>query len=131
MKKFFIGILSLLILFTVTACSKTNSSSKESSQSTTKLIRESSKETQTKQASSTELSSSSRQQSSENIYYVQLKKAWQDELDCINSISDPHIKQAVQSPESAAIFKSNELVNQHPEDTSVINENLKKVLSGQ
>ena len=93
MKKFFIGILSLLILFTVTACSKTNSSSKVSSQSTTKLIRESSKETQTKQA--TELSSSSRQQSSENIYYVQLKKAWQDELDCINSISDPHIKQAV------------------------------------
>ncbi|MDU0408570.1 hypothetical protein N42HA_01585 [Lactococcus lactis] len=58
MKKFFIGILSLLILFTVTACSKTNSSSKVSSQSTTKLIRESSKETQTKQASSTELSSS-------------------------------------------------------------------------
>lgn len=48
MKKFFIGILSLLILFTVTACSKTNSSSKDSSQSTTKLIGESSKETQTK-----------------------------------------------------------------------------------
>ncbi|MDA2897930.1 hypothetical protein [Lactococcus lactis] len=131
MKKFFIGILSLLILFTITACSKTNSSSKDSSQSTTKLIKESSKETQTKQASSTELSSSSKQQSSENIYYVQLKKAWLDELDYINSISDPHIKQAVQSPESAANFKSNELVNQHPEDTSVINENLKKVLSCQ
>lgn len=70
------------------------------------------------------------QEATEEQYYDLIKKAWQKQVDYINSIDDPKEKQSVQTAHSAAVFKSNELLLAHPEDSETINESLKKVLDG-
>lgn len=64
-------------------------------------------------------------------YYDAIKSAWQKQLDYINSLSDPKVKQSVQTPESAATFEANSLVMEHPSDKDSINEELQKVLTGE
>lgn len=67
----------------------------------------------------------------EKEYYDLIKEAWQKQNDYINSIDDPKVKQSVQTAQSAAIFKSNELLLEHPEDYEAINESLTKVIDGE
>lgn len=69
--------------------------------------------------------------SAEKEYYDLIKDAWQKQQDYINSIDDPKVKQSVQTAKSAAVFKANELLMAHPEDTDIINTNLKKVLASE
>lgn len=65
----------------------------------------------------------------EDEYYTIIKEAWQLQKDYIDSIEDPKVKQSVQTTQSAAILKSNELLSEHPEDSKAINESLSKVLA--
>lgn len=67
----------------------------------------------------------------ENEYYIIMKKAWQQQQDYIDSIDDPKIKQSLQTPESAAIMESNNLLIKYPEDSDAINSNLNKILNGE
>lgn len=65
---------------------------------------------------------------SEEEYYKIIKDAKQRQLDYINSIKDPNIKQSVQTPLSAAIAESKFLYIKYPDDTDTINIALKRVL---
>ena len=67
----------------------------------------------------------------EKEYYDLIKEAWQKQIDYIDSIDDPSVKQSVQTPESAAIMKSTELLIGHPEDSEAIDVSLKRVLNGE
>lgn len=67
----------------------------------------------------------------EKEYYDLIKEAWQKQKDYIDSIDDPKVKQSVQTTNSAAILKSNELLLAHPEDSKAINASLEKVLAGE
>ncbi|WWU66342.1 hypothetical protein QJR26_08185 [Clostridium baratii] len=78
-----------------------------------------------------EVKPSTQQEANKEEYYDLIKKAWQKQEDYINSIDDPKEKQSVQTAHSAAIFKANELLLAHPEDSEAINESLKKVLDGE
>ena len=49
--------------------------------------------------------------------------------DYIDSIDYSTVKQSLQTSESTAIFKSNELLLEHPEDSEAIDLSLKKVLN--
>ncbi|MDY4605630.1 hypothetical protein [Clostridium tertium] len=70
-------------------------------------------------------------EATEKEYYDLIKEAWQKQKDYIDSIDDPKVKQSVQTTNSAAILKSNELFLAHPEDSDAINASLEKVLSGE
>ncbi len=83
------------------------------------------------QSTTTTISSEPINQAQNQDYYAEIKKVWQDELNYINSITDPHLKQAVQTPEAAATSEATFLVRTNPEDSTIINESLKKVLSGE
>ena len=150
-RKFIIGLVSFLSLVTITACGmsdkgkqsssgsiSTSQSKKHKSEnisSITKKSRESSteniKSSTSIQQSSTVQSESTQTNVENNDYYLQIKNAWQKAKDYVDSITDPHIKQGVQTPESAAISESSLLLAKHPEDATIINESLHKVLSGQ
>ncbi|MDA9470055.1 hypothetical protein [Enterococcus sp. 5H] len=66
---------------------------------------------------------------SENYYYNFIKDVKQRQVDYINSIEDPHIKQSVQTSQSAAISASNSLLLENPRDADIIKEALQKVLN--
>lgn len=66
--------------------------------------------------------------SSKTEYYDLLKKAWDNQQEYINSIEDPKIKQSLQTAQSAAIMKSEELILQNPDDLQIIQATLKEVL---
>ena len=83
------------------------------------------------QSTTTTISSEPINQAQNQDYYTEIKKVWQHELNYINSITDPHLKQAVQTPEAAATSEATFLLGTHPEDSTIINESLKKVLSGE
>lgn len=68
------------------------------------------------------------QEATEKEYYDLIKEAWEKQREYIDSIDDPKVKQSVQTPHSAAILKSNELLLKYPEDSEVIDVSLKKVL---
>lgn len=70
-------------------------------------------------------------EATEKEYYDLIKEAWHKQKDYIDSIDDPKVKQSVQTTNSAAILKSNELLLAHPEDSEAINASLEKVLSGE
>lgn len=72
-----------------------------------------------------------KQEVPEKEYYNLIKEAWQKQKDYIDSIDDPKIKQSIQTAQSAAISKSNELHMEHPKDSKAIDASLKKVLAGQ
>ena len=63
-------------------------------------------------------------EATEKEYYDLIKEAWQKQKDYIDSIDDPKVKQSVQTTNSAAILKSNELLLAHPEDSEAINASL-------
>lgn len=67
----------------------------------------------------------------EKEYYDLIKEAWQKQIDYIESIDDSEVKQSVQTAHSAAIFKANELLLAHPEDSETIDASLANVLSGE
>lgn len=71
------------------------------------------------------------QATTENEYYELIKEAWQKQKDYIDSINDPNVKQSVQTAYSAATFKANELLMEHPEDCEIINASLKRVLENE
>lgn len=72
-----------------------------------------------------------KQESKEKHYYTLIKEAWQKQKDYIDSINDSKVKQSVQTTNSAAIAKSNELLLKYPEDSKDIERSLKKVLNGE
>ncbi|MCT0016919.1 MAG: hypothetical protein LBH89_02885 [Lactococcus lactis] len=153
-KKNIVGIISCLTLLSITGCAK-NSENKQSSQTTSSSIlsKESENDTSSVENKQTEKSSTqavkndtNHQQTTNNTkqsqqittqtssgqeYYVQIKKAWQNQKDYIDSITDEHIKQGVQTPEAAANLEASYLMKNHPEDTTTINDKLKKVLAGE
>ena len=67
----------------------------------------------------------------EEEYYKLIKEAKQLQQDYIDSISDPHVKQSVQSPLGAAVAESSSLYLQYPKDTNTIDAALKRVLNGE
>lgn len=67
----------------------------------------------------------------EEEYYNLIKEAKQLQQDHIDSISDPHVKQSVQTPLSAAIAESSSLQLQYPNDIATIDAALKRVLNGE
>ena len=83
------------------------------------------------QSTTTTISSEQVNQVQNQDYYTEIKKVWQHELNYINSITDPHLKQAVQTPEAAATSEATFLVRNNPGDSAIINESLKKVLAGE
>ena len=70
----------------------------------------------------------SQQEEKQEYYYNVIKEAKQKQIDYINSIDDPKVKQYVQTAFSAAIFKANELTLKYPEDSDIINVSLNKLL---
>lgn len=66
---------------------------------------------------------------SEEEYYNIIKEVKQRQLDYINSIKDPNIKQSVQTPLSAAIAESTFLYIKYPDDIDTIDIALKRVLN--
>jgi len=67
----------------------------------------------------------------EEEYYNLIKEAKQLQQDYIDSISDPNVKQSVQSPLSAAVAESSSLYIQYPKDIATIDAALKRVLNGE
>lgn len=67
----------------------------------------------------------------EDFYYQSIKAASQKQLDYINSIQDPNVKQSVQTPEGAANMQSNALETTYPQDREIILAALKRVLNGE
>ncbi|MEG2290701.1 MAG: hypothetical protein RSA29_14815 [Clostridium sp.] len=79
----------------------------------------------------TDIQEDTKQDGTEDEYYIIIKKDWQRQLDYINSIDDPTVKQSVQTPESAAIMESNRLLIEYPGDYEAIDASLKRVLNGE
>ncbi len=61
-------------------------------------------------------------------YSATIKKAWQDQKDYIDSITDPKVKQSVQTSHSAAIMEASRLIAENPDDEELINKCVKEVL---
>lgn len=72
-----------------------------------------------------------KQEVNEKDYYTLIKEAWQNQKNYINSIDDSKVKQSLQTPRSAAISKSTELLSEYTEDSKSIQISLKKVLDGE
>ncbi|EOA7328224.1 hypothetical protein ACIMRZ_000114 [Enterococcus hirae] len=64
-------------------------------------------------------------------YYRLIKQAWQEQSEYINSLTDPKVKQSVQTPSAAANAKASQLELDNPADTQLIQTSLKQVLNGQ
>ncbi|MHC5228960.1 hypothetical protein ACYSNW_11825 [Enterococcus sp. LJL99] len=144
----------VLFSFLLVGCTKgsvTNSedSSSKEKESSTKISSSEKKKDSTTYSSTSEstITSSFKQQSSnsdeeslpieqseeselslEDYYYSFINDVRQKQIDYINSIEDPHVKQSVQSSLSAAISASNGLRLEHPEDAEIIDNALQRVL---
>ena len=70
-------------------------------------------------------------QDTKTEYYILIKDAYKKQQNYINSIDDSKVKQSLQTADSAAILKANELLMEYPEDTDLINTSLKKVLASE
>lgn len=90
---------------------------------------ESSKNTVDSKSENTE--ENTKDEVNEKDYYKLIKEAWQKQKDYIDSVNDPKVKQSLQTTNSAAIFKCNELLLKYPEDADSINSSLNKVLNGE
>lgn len=64
-------------------------------------------------------------------YYHSIKEAWNKQKDYVDGIEDPKIKQATQTPFSAANAEATRLEQENPEDAEVIKASLKRVLDGE
>ncbi|MCQ4504539.1 hypothetical protein NON27_30845, partial [Vibrio parahaemolyticus] len=60
-------------------------------------------------------------------YYRLIKQAWQEQSEDINSLTDPKVKQSVQTPSAAANAKASQLELDNPADTQLIQTSLKQV----
>ena len=67
----------------------------------------------------------------EEKQYRLIKKAWQEQKDYVDSITDAKVKQSVQTPFAAANAKANQLEMENSADTELITTSLNKVLNGQ
>lgn len=67
----------------------------------------------------------------EDKYYQAIKSAWEKQKEYIDSIEDPHVKQSVQTPNSAATGEATRLQMENPEDSELIDNILKQVLNGE
>ena len=67
-------------------------------------------------------------QEKEDFYYNIINEAMQKQINYINSIKDPKVKQSVQTSSSAAIAEATSLEMKYPEDSEIINECLAKVI---
>ena len=113
------------------SANQSGSDTKSSGEENIKTTSTSDKNAVKSESDKKDVKSDTQQEATEEQYYDSIKKAWQKQEDYINSIDDPKEKQSVQTAHSAAIFKSNELLLAHPEDSEAINESLKKVLDGE
>jgi CHASE3 domain sensor protein len=67
----------------------------------------------------------------EDYYYSQMKEAWQKAQEYRDSISDPEVKNAVQTPEGAVNGKYTELLELYPNDKQQIENAYQWVIRGQ
>ena len=142
-KKLFLKLLlSLSLSLSLISCSqKTNSSIKDNSsiESTVKNKKQTDNlEQDTQENISQNTQDNLEQDTQENIsqdtkteYYILIKDAYKKQQNYINSIDDSKVKQSLQTADSAAILKANELLMEYPEDTDLINTSLKKVLASE
>ncbi|MDU4739711.1 hypothetical protein [Clostridium sp.] len=142
-KKLFLKLGLLLLSLSLVACGQKNNSVGEnnySELSTSQFV--TSTQSSVKESEKTEdedvqkniqqdTKPDTQPEATEKEYYDLIKEAWQKQKDYIDSIDDPKVKQSVQTTNSAAILKSNELLLAHPEDSEAINASLEKVLSGE
>ena len=80
-------------------------------------------------ASSSEITQGDSVAATDDYYYGQMKDAWQKAQDYVDSISDPEVKAAVQTPEGAVNGEYSELLNRYPEDEQLINNAYQKVMN--
>ena len=111
--------------------SSTQSSVKESVKTTSPSVENAVESKQGDEAVQKNTQQDTKPEATEKEYYDLIKEAWQKQKDYIDSIDDPKVKQSVQTTNSAAILKSNELLLAHPEDSEAINASLEKVLAGE
>lgn len=69
-------------------------------------------------------------ESKDNQYYNSIKEAWVKQKNYVDSIEDSKMKQATQTPFSAANAEATKLEQDNPEDAELIKESLQKVLDG-
>ena len=106
-------------------------SKQESKPAETENIKQNSQQEEKPKTTETEnINQNSQQEEKQEYYYNLIKEAKQKQIDYINSIDDPKVKQSVQTAFSAAIFKANELTLKYPEDSDIINVSLNKLLNG-
>lgn len=124
-KKLFLklGLLVSLTSLSFIACGKKDNS--------TETINSSKNIVEHKVENAQEKAQEKTQEGKEKHYYILIEEAWQNQKDYINSINDSKAKQSLQTPNSAAISKSTELISEYPEDSKLIQTSLKKVLDGE
>ena len=140
-KNLFLKLGLLLLSLSLVACGQKNNSVGEdnSSESSTSQFVSSTQSSVKESVKTTSPSVENAVESKQGDEAVQkntqqddlIKEAWQKQKDYIDSIDDPKVKQSVQTTNSAAILKSNELLLAHPEDSEAINASLEKVLAGE
>lgn len=123
MKNFFVVLLTVAISLFVVACG--GDSIKENSEEIQPVNQDIKPDTKENTQQDTE------QDGSKDEFYLIIKEAWQRQVDYINSIDEPIVKQSVQTSESAAIMESNRLLIEYPGEYEAIDASLKRVLSGE
>ena len=113
---------------TETENTKQNSNQESKPKETENIKQNSKQEEKPKTTEAETMKQNSQQEEKQEYYYNLIKEAKQKQIDYINSIDDPKVKQSVQTAFSAAIFKANELTLKYPEDSDIINVSLNKLL---
>lgn len=123
MKNFFVVLLTVAISLFVVACG--GDGIKENSEEIQPVNQDIKPDTKENTQQDTQ------QDGSKDEFYLIIKEAWQRQVDYINSIDDPVVKQSVQTSESAAVMESNRLLIEYPGEYEAIDASLKRVLSGE
>ncbi len=113
---------------TETENTKQNSNQESKPKETENIKQNSKQEEKPKTTEAETMKQNSKQEEKKEYYYNLIKEAKQKQIDYINSIDDPKLKQSVQTAFSAAIFKANELTLKYPENSDIINVSLNKLL---
>lgn len=82
-------------------------------------------------ASNSEITQGDSVATMDDYYYEQMKDAWQKAQDYVDSISDPEVKAAVQTPEGAVNGEYSQLLIEHPEDEYQINDAYQRIMRGE
>lgn len=67
----------------------------------------------------------------QDYYYNQMKDSWRKAQDYVDSISDPEVKAAVQTPEGAVNGQYSQLLIEYPEDEQQINDAYQRIMRGE